>query len=245
MEHAMMVPARAVVVLLASLDASSAAAGACDVTIEFKSVAVEAQSKNWLEQELQKAADKVCGWWGATYSGPLTIDVPSPGGPSMALVPAWRGQRGHMLFPAPAVRRRNSATVHEVVHVFAPNANRFLAEGLAVHAHDQLGGPPAYPNFGSALHTGARAYAQPGKIAALDREATPNPLQRDAYLVGGSFVRFLIERDGFARFRQLYAMTPLLPGQINAGSAGRWKQVYGIALDELSTAWQAQVGQAR
>jgi len=81
MEHAMLVPARAVVVLLASLDASSAAAGACDVTIEFKSVAVEAQSKNWLERELQKAADKVCDWWGATYSGPLTIDVPSPARP--------------------------------------------------------------------------------------------------------------------------------------------------------------------
>ena len=63
--------------------------------------------------------------------------------------------------------------------------------------------------------------------------------------MGGSFVRFLIERDGFAKFRQLYAMTPLVPGQTNAGRAERWKQVYGVALEELATAWQAQVGPGR
>jgi hypothetical protein len=53
--------ARDIVVVLTCLGASPAAAGACGVTIAFNSVAVEAQSKNWLEQELQKAADKVCG----------------------------------------------------------------------------------------------------------------------------------------------------------------------------------------
>ena len=234
---------RAIVVLLACLSASSAAEGACDVTIKFNSVAVEAQSQNWLEQELQKAATKVCGWWGDTYSGPLTIDIPQDDGPSLALVPAWRGNRGHMIFPGPTVRRRASATIHEVVHVFAPNANRFLAEGLAVYAHEHLGGPRAYPNFGQALHAAAGAHAQQADIAALDHQATPAMLDQKAYLVGGSLVRFLIERHGLAKFRRLYAMTPLVPGQRNAGSPGRWQQVYGVTLDELATAWRVQVAQ--
>ena len=69
------------------------------MTIKFNSVAVEAQSRTWLEQELQKRRTRFAAWWGATYSGPLTIDTPNPGGPSMALVPAWQGQRGHILFP--------------------------------------------------------------------------------------------------------------------------------------------------
>jgi hypothetical protein len=219
------------------------AAEACPgVTVKFNIVAVDAPAQDWLAQELRKAGDKVCGWWGATYSGPLTVDVPEAGGPSMALVPAWRGQRGHMIFPAQTVRRRRSATVHEVVHVFAPNANRFLAEGLAVHAHDQLGGPPAFPNFGGSLHAAA-ARAQQADIVALDRVATPAMLPD--YLVAGSFVRFVVERHGLGKFRQLYAMTPMVPGQRNAGSAGRWQAVYGASLDQLAAEWRARIARGR
>jgi hypothetical protein len=176
-------------------------------------------------------------------TGPLTIEVVERDGPSMALIPAWRGERGLVVFPAPLVRRRRAATVHEIVHVYAPNANRFLAEGLAVYAHEKLGGPIAYPNFGASLHPAARPYAQ-ADIAALDRLATPDRLMLDrlgdkeAYVVAGSFVRFLIEQHGLDTFRRLYAVTPLATRQRNAGAPARWRDIYGHGLDQLLQRWR-------
>src|SRR5262249_11874072 len=51
-------------------------------------------------------------------------------------------------------------------HVFAPNAHRFLAEGLAVYAQDRLKGPPAFPNFGIDVTKLARLHAGRANIAA-------------------------------------------------------------------------------
>ena len=57
---------------------------------------------------------------------------------SKSLVPAWSGRRGYMEFPTWRVASRKAAIMHELVHVFFPNGNRFLAEGLAVHLQDFL-----------------------------------------------------------------------------------------------------------
>ncbi len=165
----------------------------------------------------------------------------------MALVPAWRGQRGHMLFRARVVSKGQAASVHEVTHVFAPNANRFLAEGLAVYAHEYLRGPPAYPNFGRPLHAAARPYAKQADIVALERIATPDRLQggslddRESDLVAGSFVRFLIEQHGMAKFRHLYAMTPMVPHARNVNSPGRWQAVYDAPLNRLAEQWRQRI----
>lgn len=200
------------------------------------------------EADLRTALDKACGWWGPTFKGPFEIEVREDRGPSMALVPAWRGQRGHMLFRAWTVRRGNAATVHEMIHVLAPNANRFLAEGLAVYGHAKLVGPEAYPNFGEDLHEAARQLAERADFAALDRIATPRMLQTDdldgrrAYLVAGSFMRFLIERHGGEKFRRLYAMTPLVPRNRNAGDPARWRTVYGKDLSALAAEWRREIG---
>jgi len=200
------------------------------------------------ERDLRSAIAKVCGWWGETFSGAYRVTVTEGGGPSMALVPAWRGERGQMLFRAPALNRGQAATVHEVTHVFAPNANRFLAEGLAVYAHEHLHGPGAFPNFGADLDALARRYAGRADIAALERIATPARLtgaglqERESYVVAGSFVGFLIRKYGFAKFRALYAMTPLSPGARNAGAPSRWQRVYGHSLAELAAQWRASLG---
>jgi len=203
----------------------------------------------WLEAQLRQATNKVCAWWGPSFAGAFTIDVVEANGPSMALIPAWRGQRGSVMFPASVVRRGRAATVHEIVHVYAPNANRFLAEGLAVYAHEKLGGPIAYPNFGASLHAAAAPYAQ-ADITALERLATPSRLEldrlagREAYLVAGSFVHFLIERRGLDTFRRLYAGTPLVPGQRNAGAPARWQDVYGLNIDQLAQMWRSSLGRS-
>jgi hypothetical protein len=157
-----------------------------------------------------------------------------------------------MIFPAAVIRRGYVSTIHEMVHVFAPNANRFLAEGLAVHAHDRLGGPRAFPNFGRNLDRAAARYADKADIAALDRLSTPTMLehagtlpQQASYLVGGSFVRYLIDQHGMDNFRRLYAMTPLVPGQRNAGSPGRWITVYDATHDQLAQHWRRRLASAK
>lgn len=61
-------------------------------------------------------------------------------GPSMALVSSWRGERGTLLMPVQRVKADDAASLYELVHIYAPNGNRFLAEGLAVYAHERSRG---------------------------------------------------------------------------------------------------------
>jgi hypothetical protein len=162
-------------------------------------VQVASSDRAEFERGLRAAIAKVCAWWGSTFSGKFVINIEDSRGPSMALVPAWRGEHGTMLFRAGPVRARSAAIEHEVTHVFAPNANRFLAEGLATYTHEHLKGAKAYPNAGVDLHQAARKHAD-ADMAPLERVATPERLQyqgldeMSGYLVAGSFVRFVIER---------------------------------------------------
>ena len=190
---------------------------------------------------------------------------------SKSLVPAWSGRLGYMEFPTWRVAARKAAILHELVHVFFPNGNRFLAEGLAVHLQDSIGGNPAFPNFGKPLHrnvcelllektppTSSEDRLGLGQIhlAELDLIPTPNPLtlrvgaelygedkrgQAFVYPIAGSFVRFLLETRGVKRFRSLYAQTPLLPLVLNAGSPDRWSDVYCMTSADLENEWKSMI----
>jgi hypothetical protein len=222
-----------------------ATAACAEPEISFESVAVARSDRDAFEHELRRSIARACDWWGATYNGTFVITIEDSRGPSMALVPAWRGERGRMLFRAAPVRAGRAAIQHEVMHVFAPNANRFLAEGIAVYAHERLGGNKAYPNNGADLHEAAKPLAARADVAALERVTTPDRLgasglsEDEAYLVAGSFVRFLIERHGLDKFRALYAATPLVPRGRNAGDPARWSAVYGVAFAHLVSDWRA------
>ena len=91
----------------------------------------------------------------------------------------------------------------------------------------------------------ARRHAEWADIAALERLPTPTMLlrkeQRAAYVVSGSFVRYIIDRFDIEKFRKLYAMTPLVPGQRNAGDPARWLEVYGLPLDRLAQDWHSHL----
>ena len=127
---------------------------------------------------------------------------------SRSLVPAWYGHAGHMEFPAWRVLAGNAAIAHELVHVFFPNGNRFLAEGLAVHLQAAIGGNRAFPNFGRPLHVMARELLRerlPGfahrhlealRLADLDRIMAPSPLDAPG-------------RSGFPRRGAAWAGLPL------------------------------------
>ena len=190
---------------------------------------------------------------------------------SKSLVPAWSGRPGYMEFPTWRVAARKAAILHELVHVFFPNGNRFLAEGLAVHLQDSFGGNPAFPNFGKPLHrnvcelllektppTSSKDPSGLGQIhlAELDLIPTPNPLtlrvgaelygedkrgQTFVYPIAGSFVQFLLETRGIERFRSLYTQTQLLPLVLNAGSPDRWSDVYCITFADLENEWKSMI----
>jgi hypothetical protein len=190
---------------------------------------------------------------------------------SRALNPAWSGLHGHMEFPSSRVAARKAAIAHELTHVFFPNANRFLAEGLAVYVQAQIGGNPAFPNFNQPLHDTARHRVRDMiplfdgdalnclgqmQLAALDEIATPNPLvlrvgdtfhgegprgQANIYVIAGSFTQFLAETFGLDKFKSIYGTTPLVPLAQNAGLPGRWIDAYGFSLADLEQDWKRTV----
>jgi len=121
----------------------TAAIGAsAEPEMTFKLSAINSSAASAFQSEMRRAWIKVREWWGATFEGSISIQTNTERVLSMALIPAWRGERGQIIFGAKRVNAGEAATVHEMIHVYAPNANRFLAEGLAVYGHDLLGGPP-------------------------------------------------------------------------------------------------------
>jgi hypothetical protein len=173
-----------------------------------------------------------------------------------------------MEFPTGRVVTRKAAIAHELVHMLFPNGNRFLAEGLAIYLQDEIGGNPAFPNFGRPLHRLARARLgemacglvhgdvtslHDVRLSALDQIATPSALalevgqalygeeprgQAFIYPIAGSFVEFLIETRGIEPFRMLYMSTPLVPMERKPGSPARWIDVYGHSLVDLELQWK-------
>jgi hypothetical protein len=174
---------------------------------------------------------KVEGYWGDTWNETIRINVSSSYRISRALVPGYFGKRGFMEMPLRGVRDNTGPLLHEIVHIYAPNNNRFLAEGLAVYLHTKLGGNPAFPNFGEDLQRSAvRSLSGVKSLEALNSVRTPRPLssvmdERTAYVLAGSFVGFLIERYGLPPFRSLY-------------ETEKYEQVYGRSLDTLEREWR-------
>lgn len=221
----------------------SAVVGAvAEPEMTFKLPGVRSNAAAAFQSEMQRARGRVREWWGATFENAISIESNTERVLSMALIPAWRGERGRMIFGAKRVNAGEAATVHEMIHVYAPNANRFLAEGLAVYAHDLLGGPPAYPNFGKSLDAIAGARVNRELAIALERLPTPEPLEKvneQGEAIAGSFVKFMIQRYGMDKFKELYALTPLVPMRRNPGEISRWQQVYGETCETIVDAWLA------
>jgi len=126
--------------------------------------------------------------------------------------------------------------LHEIVHIYAPHNNRFLAEGLAVYLHATLAGNPAFPNFGEDLRRLAvRGLSGVASLDALNSVRTPRPLgtvmdERTAYVLAGSFVGFLIERYAVALFRRVYETED-------------YDTVYGKSFGALEREWRASLQQ--
>lgn len=174
---------------------------------------------------------KVEAFWGPSWREPIRIHVDRSYQVSRALVPAYEGNRGFMEMPLRRVKDNTTASLHEIAHIYAPNDNRFLAEGLAVYLQDKMGGNPAFPNFGKELHALARGrLSQVSSLDTLDRVRTPRRLssvvdEQTSYILAGSFVAFLVETYGLQMFRSLYAR-------------GDYEGIYGKSLSVLENEWR-------
>jgi hypothetical protein len=224
--------------------------------------------------DFSKDLSRLDGWaverrWAALPVPELRVVVSDRYRISRSLVPAWSGHTGRIEFPAWRVAARRAAIAHELVHVFFPNGNRFLAEGLAVWLQAEIGGNPAFPNFGRSLHELARELLrqmvpefsrgdpkslETVDLSALDEIATPSPLalavgpdhygeeprgQAHIYPIVGSFVQFLIETRGWEKFHAIYLQTPLVPMVQTTGLPERWRNVYDIRFADLEDEWKS------
>jgi hypothetical protein len=216
--------------------------------LTFRFDAAAAPSAEPFRLQMEEARRRVRGWWGPSFEQPIAVEVTSNQLISMALVPAWRGERGRVIFGSRRVNAGQAPVIHEMIHIYAPNSNRMLAEGLAVYGHEKLGGNPAYPNFGRDLHQLAAGTATKPLLLNLERQPTPEPLEAivsSGETIAGSFVRFLIERFGTEQFRQLYELTPLKVLQRDPGDPARWDRIYGRSLDEFADLWLAALALGR
>lgn len=254
--------------------------GRCLGTVQFEirssAELLPLAQQNVFASDLCREFSKLEAWatnqnWTVTPLPGLRVVVSDRFKISKSLVPAWSGRLGQMEFPIWRVLSRKAAILHELVHVFFPNGNRLLAEGLAIHLQAELGGNPAFPNFNRPLHelvrelwrkplpdlsSGAAETLGLVRLAELDEIPTPNPLtleigddlygeeprgQAHLYPLAGSFVQHLIQSRGLQAFWALYCRTPLLPLHQDAGSQERWIQVYGASLSELEAEWKGML----
>ena len=177
---------------------------------------------------------KVDKYWGATWQDPIRIYVSSGFAIARSLVTNG-GAPGKIEMPLARVRDKTGPLLHEIVHNYAPNQNRFLQEGLGVYLQDRMGGNPGFPNFGQHLHSLARrSLSSVSSLERLNEVRFPQPLstvipERAAYLLAGSFVRFLIERYRLPQFRALY-------------DSGDYEKAYRKSLQALENEWRSNLG---
>jgi hypothetical protein len=200
------------------------------------------------------------------FTGDIKVTVFDYSPPiSMALIPAWHGQRGQMKFAASRVKDKHAAVLHELTHVHAPNQTRYLAEGFAVYLEETLGSKDTFPTAGQSsecamlrdpkaissvnletfdkVSLGSNAELGPkgaelGAQVGLDK-VIPDEAEREAYsyLVSASFVKFLIRSYGLRKFKALYDTTPMTPGVVTPIDLDRYQPIYGKPLAKLQEEW--------
>lgn len=203
------------------------------------------------------------------FPGNFEIEVFEKQPHSEALLFVWDGSRGHMYFPPHRVKDRAAAILHEIAHVHAPNAVRFLAEGFPAYLEEKMGNINAYPTEGSRIECAIGGYRS-SALAAVKLElfdlvptkrkvflgdqmgleaAFPASEQGTAkrrtysYLISASFVKFLIHSHGQDQFKALYDLTPLIAMKTAEADPARYHRVYGKSLAELQAGWVTWLGQ--
>jgi hypothetical protein len=154
-------------------------------------------------------------------------------------IPFTRANGPFIDIPANRVLSVASSVAHEMAHVVAPSRgkrDRLLDEGLGVYVQEKFGeiGDVSYPTFGRELHRESVSELERIGVAVPLRDAerlrtkggTRGDARRAAYLVEGSFVKFLIETYGLEIFLEVH-------------DGGTYDGAYGKSRDALEGEWQA------
>lgn len=132
---------------------------------------------------------------------------------------------------------------HEAVHVMVASWGypvALLVEGLAVA---YVTNPPAgdfVPKWsGTPIHDAARQFRASGQLIPLasitETAAFRTRNELITYPESGSFVRFLIDRDGIDAMRRLFGS---MPGEAPLATVrAAFENVYGYSLDEAEARW--------
>ena len=180
---------------------------------------------------------KLEAFFGRDVPRPIIIDL----GPRHRVGHAI-AERNTVGFPKSIVDRNAVVLAHEMTHLIMPEHHWYaLREGIAVYAQDRFGEVKGYPNLGNDLdrmlirRLKQRPDAKPRTFleaeAFFRRVRAPKPGEtkltwrdidqwdrRNAYLLGGSFARYLLDvvlKGDMATFKRLY-----MSGDI-AGVVGR------------------------
>lgn len=136
---------------------------------------------------------------------------------------------------------------HEVVHLYASTFGSpvaLLSEGLAVaYQTDPVAGDLTPRWSGTSLHQLARQFLAQGRLIPLADLLTSTDFRRFdpnvTYPESGSFIRYLIDRDGLATFKALYGRVPAPATAAAVREA--LEATYGRSLATLEADWRAFV----
>ena len=139
----------------------------------------------------------------------------------------------------PGLKGRGTAIVAVMTKLIAPSRNqdwgKFLETGLGVYLQEKFGDKQdlSFPNMGRDLHREtsflAASFGRFIPLIKAERERNVrkrlNRTRRLAHLEEGSFVRFLIETDGIAKFLKFY-------------DGASVEKVYATNFRSLEQSWQ-------
>lgn len=134
---------------------------------------------------------------------------------------------------------------HEVVHLYATafgSPVALFSEGFAVaHQVNPVAGDFVPKWSGTPLHALARSFRSQGRLVAIAQlTATADFRQPDpnvTYPEAGSFVQYLIERDGLDRMKTLFSRGTA--GDTAASVRTAFERTYGESLDQAEQDWLA------
>jgi len=231
---------RAALCLVAAIAyAQPAASGSIvrpNLILDYDSI-TERQARAFAD-EAERAYREVAGYFGRRHDRTILVlvgdayDVPTAYyGRATITIGAnrIRGDAGFGRFAG-----LGPSIVHEITHLVAPSRGKggqFLDEGLAVFVQERFKRPDdrSFPNMGRDLHQEAARWGRElGRLIPL-AEADPRRGRAGGarpliYLQAGSFVRFLVESHGLARFMTMY-------------EGHTYETVYGKDLAVLEAEW--------
>ncbi|WNJ99620.1 hypothetical protein L2D14_17370 [Thalassospiraceae bacterium LMO-JJ14] len=204
--------------------------------------------------ELANRADrifpKLAAFFGRTVPTPVIIDL----GPDHRVSKSY-ADVNTIGFPKQVVDRNAAIIAHEMTHLFMPERHsEALREGIAVYAQDRFGEVNGFPNYGrdgdrlvvsrlaKQRDASVRSFAvaeaffrrnrgTDGRTKVKWEDIDPDD-RRNAYLLAGSFTRYLLETElagDMTAFKRLYK---------NADFNGET----GKSLAELEAAWRHRIG---